>query len=74
MINKKHKTQKQDERSVPHVVGDGVGKLRVEAGQQLHGSIREEDSVIVAVEQPLVGISKRLPSKHHNLEFHAATS
>ena len=66
--------KKKDERAGPHVVSDGVGKLRVEAGQQLHGSIREEDSVIVAVEQPLIGISKRLPSKHHNLEFPAATS
>lgn len=44
----------------PHIIGYGVGKVRVEAGQQLQGGFREEDRVIVAVQQPLVRFPKLL--------------
>lgn len=44
----------------PEVVGERVGQLRVEPGQQLQGSFREEHCVIVAVQQPLVAVPQRL--------------
>lgn len=55
----------------PEIVGDGIGEVRVEAAQQLHGSCREEDGVIIAVQQPLVAVSQCLQQRDDHVRMSA---